>query len=145
MYGKFHINLLGLARKYTMPYGSICICLGPPKHKNMQCIFVRRYICLSLIFSISQDYPVPPEQTDAPPELHSSGIFHHPTPVLTSGAHSRLSAATPTRPFSPFRVYTPVSASKARHLQSPASFRHMSPSVSYLSSYSGLLTCSCYS
>ena len=89
-----------------------------------------RYSSTFVLFP--QDCPESPLHLDHPPELHLSNILHHPTPVLSAGAHSRLSAATPTQSFSPFRPYTPTSAIKA-HVQSPAPIRFISPSLGQIS------------
>lgn len=69
----------------------------------------------------AQDCPESPTHVEHPSELHFSNIFHHPTPLLSAGAHSRLSVATPTQSFSPFNPFTPTSAVKAHsRVQSPA-------------------------
>ena len=76
-----------------------------------------------LILFLLQDCPESPTHLDHPVELHSSNIQHHPTPVLSAGAHSRVSVASSTQPFSPFSPFTPPSAIKPRaHAQalSPA-------------------------
>lgn len=87
--------------------------------------------CNPCIWLFPQDCPESPTHVDHPAELHFSNILHHPTPVLTAGAHSRLSVATPT-PFSPFRSFTPTSAIKA-HVQSPAPIRLLSPALNQIS------------
>lgn len=87
--------------------------------------------CNPCIWLFLQDCPESPTHVDHPAELHFSNILHHPTPVLTAGAHSRLSVATPT-PFSPFRSFTPTSAIKA-HVQSPAPIRLLSPALNQIS------------
>ena len=105
---------------------------------NVHCHSVSSF-CLSqsINFSLAwQDYPAPLDQTAAPADMHSTSSFL-PTPVLTSAAHSRLSTATPPRHFTPLRLHTPVSASRPRHVQSPAAFRLMSPALRQLSPFPG--------
>ncbi|KAL9954101.1 hypothetical protein ACROYT_G041596 [Oculina patagonica] len=80
----------------------------------------------------AEDCPESPTHLDHPAELHFSNILHHPTPLLSAGAHSRLSVATPTQSFSPFRSFTPTSAIRA-HVQSPAPTRLLSPALHHLS------------
>lgn len=87
--------------------------------------------CNHCIWLFPQDCPESPTHVDHPAEVHFSNILHHPTPVLSAGAHSRLSVATPIS-FSPFRSFTPTSAIKA-HVQSPAPIRLLSPALNQIS------------
>ena len=80
----------------------------------------------------TQECPESPGYLDQPPELHLSHVHHYPTPVLSAGAHSRLSVASPSLSYTPTRSRTPVSISRT-HSQSPAPMRFLSPSLAHLS------------
>ncbi|XP_044177050.1 anaphase-promoting complex subunit 1-like isoform X2 [Acropora millepora] len=79
-----------------------------------------------------EECPESPGYLDQPPELHLSHVHHYPTPVLSAGAHSRLSVASPSLSYTPTRSRTPVSISRT-HSQSPAPMRFLSPSLAHLS------------
>ncbi|KAJ7330710.1 Anaphase-promoting complex subunit 1 [Desmophyllum pertusum] len=106
-------------------------CSNPPLVMTYDCV-----IGLHSVWNVSkakaEECPESPTHVDHPAELHFSNILHHPTPVLSAGAHSRLSVATPTQAFSPFRPFTPTSVIKA-HVQSPAPIRLLSPALNHIS------------
>jgi len=79
-----------------------------------------------------EECPESPGYLDQPPELHLSHVHHYPTPVLSAGAHSRLSVASPSLSYTPTRSRTPVSISRT-HSQIPAPMRFLSPSLAHLS------------
>ncbi|XP_068728740.1 anaphase-promoting complex subunit 1-like [Montipora capricornis] len=78
-----------------------------------------------------EECPESPLYLDPPPELHFSNILHYPTPVLSAGAHSRLSVASPSQSYTPSRSKTPITSIRT-HSQSPTPTRFMSPSLGHL-------------
>lgn len=78
-----------------------------------------------------EECPESPLYLEHPPELHFSNILHYPTPVLSAGAHSRLSVASPSQSYTPSRSKTPITSIRT-HSQSPTPMRFMSPSLGHL-------------